>query len=155
MGLRLLILSKKDVPELVYVGDFLQRHACPTRILHFSVMPMALQLDVLYVLCRSSIASLTVVLPFWPVGTMEVRSRFDWIIPFDHFICIQCSLLFCGAAAHAAAAAPLNKQAFCIGVEEHFTARGPRGSDCDVGHVGVAIEQSSSDQGRADALFYI
>ena len=81
-----------------------------TTVMCVDLAEMALQLDVLYVLCRSSIASLTVVLPFWPVGTMEVR-RFDWIIPFDHSICFQCSIVGAvtlgGGAAHAAA--PLNK----------------------------------------------
>ena len=43
----LLILSKKDVPEPVHVGDFLQRHACPTRIPHFSVMVLFIVLELL------------------------------------------------------------------------------------------------------------
>ena len=36
-----------------------------------SIESMSNQLDAIYVLTRSNVASLTVVLPFWPVGTME------------------------------------------------------------------------------------
>ena len=52
----LLILSKKDVPEPVHVGDFLQRHACPTRIPHFSVMSIAVLLTAPTVTVKSELS---------------------------------------------------------------------------------------------------